>query len=411
MPMKQRWVSLSAPGKLQRLGRFVGVALLTMAIATLKSWSYYRYYWHQQVATEQTVDFKLLAHTLPIQLSETLIRNDFQELQRILDRNYGSFGLVVTDCQLITPVCPDQKILFKSNSFSAWKQSLTINNLPEFPYYILYHPPQWDDSISKQTQAQSSTLEEQSKIIGRAYYIRTPPPTFGEDYSAWLQNPLDFQGVRFNYFLTTIVLLFGGVTVWVILEKLLDSKYQQQHRFSLLLQEKDGAIAQLKSLQAQQYSTQIQEIDGLTLTVESIQKELNQMREFEQYVLAENQRLEAQNQTLTHQVNAAKIQIHYLQSLLDELNATLPESYELNTHSTHSSPNIPLSRLTNISSSRAIRALQRLGFTIDRETGDHVILQREVTCSVPRHSEIRPGTLKNIIQRANVTVDEFLDNL
>ncbi|MEM8780868.1 MAG: type II toxin-antitoxin system HicA family toxin, partial [Cyanobacteria bacterium P01_G01_bin.49] len=75
---------------------------------------------------------------------------------------------------------------------------------------------------------------------------------------------------------------------------------------------------------------------------------------------------------------------------------------------------IPTSRLTNISSRKAIKSLQRLGFQKDRQTGDHVILQKKqtITISIPHsRQESNPLTLKSILRQAQVSLDDFLNNL
>jgi predicted RNA binding protein YcfA (HicA-like mRNA interferase family) len=73
-------------------------------------------------------------------------------------------------------------------------------------------------------------------------------------------------------------------------------------------------------------------------------------------------------------------------------------------------------KLPRISSSEAIRALERLGFAQTRQTGSHVVLKKkipdgEIGCVVPMHDELKVGTLSGILKRAQVSVEEFIDNL
>jgi predicted RNA binding protein YcfA (HicA-like mRNA interferase family) len=73
-------------------------------------------------------------------------------------------------------------------------------------------------------------------------------------------------------------------------------------------------------------------------------------------------------------------------------------------------------RLPRISSREAIRALERLGFTQVRQTGSHVVMKKEtesgeVGCVVPMHRELKVGTLSGILKQAQVTPDEFIENL
>jgi predicted RNA binding protein YcfA (HicA-like mRNA interferase family) len=53
----------------------------------------------------------------------------------------------------------------------------------------------------------------------------------------------------------------------------------------------------------------------------------------------------------------------------------------------------------------------RLGWVVARQSGSHIILVREghpATLSVPDHPEIARGTLRTLIRRAGVTVEEFV---
>ena len=66
----------------------------------------------------------------------------------------------------------------------------------------------------------------------------------------------------------------------------------------------------------------------------------------------------------------------------------------------------------DVSGAQAARALQRLGFVVQRQTGSHLILRRETrTVVVPQHKPIKPGTLKGVIEQAGLTVQEFVDQL
>ena len=66
----------------------------------------------------------------------------------------------------------------------------------------------------------------------------------------------------------------------------------------------------------------------------------------------------------------------------------------------------------DVNGTQAVRALQRLNFVVQRQTGSHVILRRENrTVVVPQHKPIKPGTLKGIIEQAGLTVQEFVDQL
>lgn len=73
-------------------------------------------------------------------------------------------------------------------------------------------------------------------------------------------------------------------------------------------------------------------------------------------------------------------------------------------------------RLPALSFREVVRALERLGFEIDRVTGSHHRLKHTQdpsrTAVVPRHSrDIKRGVLRSIIKQAGLTVDQFLDAL
>jgi predicted RNA binding protein YcfA (HicA-like mRNA interferase family) len=66
----------------------------------------------------------------------------------------------------------------------------------------------------------------------------------------------------------------------------------------------------------------------------------------------------------------------------------------------------------DVSGAEAGRALQRLGFVIRRQTGSHLILRREGrTVVVPQHKPLKPGTLKGILEQADVPLETFVDQL
>ena len=58
-----------------------------------------------------------------------------------------------------------------------------------------------------------------------------------------------------------------------------------------------------------------------------------------------------------------------------------------------------------------IRAFTNLGWEVVRQRGNHIILVKEghpATLSVPNHREVARGTLRGLIRRADITIEEFL---
>jgi predicted RNA binding protein YcfA (HicA-like mRNA interferase family) len=73
-------------------------------------------------------------------------------------------------------------------------------------------------------------------------------------------------------------------------------------------------------------------------------------------------------------------------------------------------------KLPRISSRKAIRALERLGFEQVRQTGSHIVMKKETEegkfgCVVPIHQELKVGTLSSILKQAHVTIEEFTEFL
>ena len=65
--------------------------------------------------------------------------------------------------------------------------------------------------------------------------------------------------------------------------------------------------------------------------------------------------------------------------------------------------------LAHISGADAIRALQKLGFTVARQKGSHVVMRRgSAGCVVPNHRELKVGTLSSVLKQAGVSADEFM---
>ena len=73
-----------------------------------------------------------------------------------------------------------------------------------------------------------------------------------------------------------------------------------------------------------------------------------------------------------------------------------------------------MTKLPRISSRECIKALEKIGFYIDRQKGSHIILYRDNPYSkvvVPEHRELPSGTLRAIIKNTDLTVDEFIELL
>jgi len=69
-----------------------------------------------------------------------------------------------------------------------------------------------------------------------------------------------------------------------------------------------------------------------------------------------------------------------------------------------------MSKLPVISGMECVKALEKIGFLVDRQRGSHIVLVREnprATISVPDHKELDRGTLQAIIRQVGLSVEEF----
>ena len=70
-------------------------------------------------------------------------------------------------------------------------------------------------------------------------------------------------------------------------------------------------------------------------------------------------------------------------------------------------PKLPL-----ISGREAIKVFERMGFQVARQRGSHVVLRRgSHGCVVPKHKELKAGTLVGILKQAGVSQEDFIENL
>jgi predicted RNA binding protein YcfA (HicA-like mRNA interferase family) len=70
-----------------------------------------------------------------------------------------------------------------------------------------------------------------------------------------------------------------------------------------------------------------------------------------------------------------------------------------------------MTRLPVLRPREVIRALERFGWRVVRQTGSHIILVKPghiATLSVPNHPTVARGTLRALLHRAGISVEEFL---
>lgn len=203
---------------------------------------------------------------------------------------------------------------------------------------------------------------------------------------------------------------------------------------------RDLDLRQQQSRQLKQQLETIPNINELNAALEGSRAESErikeQSRDFEVYVseenykleeksadldrelnsaLEENHKLEEENADLDRELNLAKEQISYLQNIMYDNNSLIPDTEEIVIDNSSSAG--AKSRLRNVSGRDAVRSLERSGFTEDRQRGSHVILKKTITRTisvpVPIHGgqALKRGTLRAIIRQADITREDFLNNL
>ena len=68
-------------------------------------------------------------------------------------------------------------------------------------------------------------------------------------------------------------------------------------------------------------------------------------------------------------------------------------------------------RVPKVSGRQAVAAFERVGFEVRRRRGSHIVMVKRgfpETLSVPDHRQLRPGTLRALIRKAGLDVEEFL---
>ena len=69
-------------------------------------------------------------------------------------------------------------------------------------------------------------------------------------------------------------------------------------------------------------------------------------------------------------------------------------------------PPVPLLRPREV-----VRALERLGWSVARQRSSHIVMTKPghiATLSIPDHPEVARGTLRTLIAKAGLTVEEFV---
>lgn len=73
-----------------------------------------------------------------------------------------------------------------------------------------------------------------------------------------------------------------------------------------------------------------------------------------------------------------------------------------------------MTQLPQLSGPDLVRALQKVGFTVRRQHGSHIIMRRDdpfAQTVVPNHRQIDRGTLRAILRQIGITADQLIELL
>lgn len=71
-------------------------------------------------------------------------------------------------------------------------------------------------------------------------------------------------------------------------------------------------------------------------------------------------------------------------------------------------------RLNDVNYLEAVKAFERLGFTVERQKGSHIVMRKPGVIRavvIPAHRPVAEGTLKACLKAAQVTREQFQDAL
>ncbi len=163
-----------------------------LLLASGINYSNYRSY-YDTIYKVQTIDFNMLANSLPTKLSLALINKNKNEIQHTIDSNYGYFGIVVTNCLTTKKECQGESIIAKSQPEKAgWKEKAVVGKLSSHQFDLLRNPPPMTAEMKlknarDKAAAKPTGRTNNGQIIGRVYYIRRDAPVdFVTSLEEWI---------------------------------------------------------------------------------------------------------------------------------------------------------------------------------------------------------------------------------
>lgn len=312
-------------------GRVVAAGVLPAIATYYWTSTNHHNYWNRTIFAVQTIDFKILSHTLPTKLSTLIIQNDVKEIQRTLQSNTGRFGMVVTDCKTVDKDCPNQKLLYRTESRSSWSRAFSVNYLKDAPFDVLRDPPplkaeiDFPDIRSREYQPTGQTNDGQ--IIGRVYYVRGIPPSYWTSWETWLKDQSTGVG---SIYTSSVSTFFASWLVLILLVEIaiykINAKKQQNQQLwrdleemkeknTVILQEKSKLLADLRKAEDEKQNL----LEYLQHSVDDAEK-LQASLEAAKIIISEQQaelqqKLDESAQTLTSYEQELRKNTEYIDEL------------------------------------------------------------------------------------------------
>jgi len=233
---------------------FPAIALLGLVFWFLMCRAYHIDYWYGTIYHVETVDFNLLHHTLPNTLSQLIIADRDDLIEKVLDSNYGMFGLVITDRT-------GQSILYKTSRdyrrHKTWEPQISPEMLAksEEPYDLLTDPPPLEARYIHKNPLQSTATKTKAPVVGkqlgRIYYIRNVPPSLIEDLSSFTNGQFwELSGAKRGYlFITLIAVSFSSIAMLLVMlrRRKLQAKQQELEHVHRELEIRKKALEHLSA--------------------------------------------------------------------------------------------------------------------------------------------------------------------
>ena len=73
-----------------------------------------------------------------------------------------------------------------------------------------------------------------------------------------------------------------------------------------------------------------------------------------------------------------------------------------------------MTKLPQISGDDAVKVFQKLGWELSRQRGSHMIMTKSgsfYTLSIPKKRVLAPGLLRDLLKKADISVDDFINLL